>query len=184
MATVYYPAIVERTDAGYSVFFPDLPGCTSAGRTVQEAARNAEEALSAHLILSAEHGDSIAAPSELDAIEHDAEVDEAARILVRAERPGKAIRLNVTLDEGLVAEIDRVAKNRSGFLAEAARAALSGNVVARGVAAGIIGQGQAATMNVPDFDKLYVRKDQFAQAVGVEITSGGQVVKRPATRHG
>ena len=39
----------------------------------------------------------------------------------RAEHPGKAVRLNITLDEGLVAAIDRVAENRSGFLAEAAR---------------------------------------------------------------
>jgi len=39
----------------------------------------------------------------------------------RAERPGKAVGFNVTLDEGLVAAIDRVTSNRSGFLAEAAR---------------------------------------------------------------
>nr|AGU09920.1 Uncharacterized protein family [uncultured organism] len=130
MATVFYPAIVERAGEGYSVFFPDLPGCTSAGRTIQEAARNAEEALAGHLAVSAQHGDTIGAPSELDAIERDDEVDEAARILVRADRPGKAVRLNVTLDEGLVAAIDRVAPNRSGFLADAARAALAARALA------------------------------------------------------
>lgn len=129
MATVFYPAIVERAGTGYSVFFPDLPGCTSAGRTIQEAARNAEEALAGHLIVSAEHGDAITDPSELDAIERDPEVDEAARILVRADRPGRAVRLNITLDDGLVAAIDRVAKNRSGFLADAARAALAARSV-------------------------------------------------------
>lgn len=124
MATAYYPAIIERGSEGYGVFFPDLPGCTSAGDTIQEAARNAEEALSGHLIVSAAHGDKIPAPSELDAIERDPEVDEVARILVRAELPGRAVRLNITLDEGLVAAIDKVAKNRSGFLADAAREAL------------------------------------------------------------
>lgn len=126
MATVFYPAIVERSADGYSVFFPDLPGCTSAGATVQEAARNAEQALDGHLLVSAEHGDKLADPSELDAIEADPEVQEVARILVRAERPGKAIRVNVTLDEGLLAAIDRVAGNRSRFLADAARVALAG----------------------------------------------------------
>jgi hypothetical protein len=55
----------------------------------------------------------------------DPEVDEAARILVRGERPGKAVRVQITMDEGLVAAIDRVAGNRSGFLADAARAALA-----------------------------------------------------------
>jgi predicted RNase H-like HicB family nuclease len=130
MATVYYPAIIERAGSGFSVFFPDLPGCTSAGDTVQEAARGAEEALAGHILVTAEHGEELSDPSELDAIEHDPEVDEVARILVRGERPGRSVRLNISLDEGLVAAIDRVAKNRSGFLAEAARAALAARSVA------------------------------------------------------
>lgn len=128
MATIFYPAIVERAGKGYSVFFPDLSGCTSAGSTLQEAALAAEEALSGHLAVSAEHGDTIAAPSDLDAIERDPEIDEVARILVRGERPGKFVRVQISLDDGLLARIDRVAKNRSGFLAEAARVALAGRV--------------------------------------------------------
>jgi predicted RNase H-like HicB family nuclease len=123
--TILYPAIIERADEGYSVFFPDLPGCTSWGATVTEAALNAEEALDGHLLVSVQHGDEVADPSALENIGQDPEVDEVARLLVRADKPGKAVRLNITMDEGLVAAIDRVAKNRSGFLAEAARAALA-----------------------------------------------------------
>ena len=125
MATVHYTAIIERAGSSYSVFFPDLPGCTSAGDTLQEAALNAEEALSGHLAVSAEHGDPIPAPSDLDAIEIDPEVDEVARVLVRGERPGRAVRVQVSIDEGLLARIDRVAPNRSRFLADAARVALA-----------------------------------------------------------
>lgn len=125
MATVIYPAIIERAGDAYSVFFPDLPGCTSAGRTVQEAAVNAEEALAGHLIESVQHGDQVASPSELGVLEIDPEVEEVARLLVRVELPGKAVRLNITLDEGLVSAIDKVARNRSGFLAEAAREKLA-----------------------------------------------------------
>lgn len=84
MALVYYPAIVERSSDGFSVFFPDLPGCVSAGRTLQEAAHNAEEALVGHLVVSAEHGDAIPDPSELEAVQVDSDIDEVARILVRA----------------------------------------------------------------------------------------------------
>lgn len=115
---------MERGPEGFGVFFPDLPGCVSAGATVQEAAERAEEALASHLLVSVQHGDVLPPPSDLDAIAEDPEVDEVVRLLVRAELPGKAMRLNVTLDEGLVAAIDKVATNRSGFLAEAARAAL------------------------------------------------------------
>lgn len=125
MSIAIYPAIVERAGDGFSVFFPDLPGCTSAGSTIQQAALNAEEALAGHLLVTAQHGEQIADPSSLDRILPDADVEEVARILVRAERPGRSVRLNITLDEGLVAAIDRVAKNRSGFLAEAARRELA-----------------------------------------------------------
>lgn len=125
MATVVYPAIIERAGKGFSVYFPDLPGCTSAGRSAQEAALNAEEALAGHLLEAVRAGEAIPDASDLDTLERDPEVEEAGRLLVRAERPGRAVRLNITLDEGLVAAIDRVAKNRSGFLAEAARAALT-----------------------------------------------------------
>ena len=29
----YYPAIIEPASEGYGVYFPDVPGCTSAGAT-------------------------------------------------------------------------------------------------------------------------------------------------------
>jgi len=125
VATVYYPAIVERGRRGYGVFFPDLPGCTSAGDTVTEAALNAEEALAGHLLVAEQYGDDIPEPSALDRLDVDADVDEVARILVRGERKGRAVRINITLDEGLLAAIDKVAANRSGFLADAARVALA-----------------------------------------------------------
>ena len=125
MAAVIYPAIIERAAEGFSVFFPDLPGCTSAGRSLTEAALNAEDALYGHLLITAQHGEGVPEPSALEDIERDPEVEEAALILVRAEKPGRAVRVNVTLDEGLLAAINRVAGNRSGFLAEAARAKLA-----------------------------------------------------------
>ena len=123
MASVAYIAVVERGKRGFGVFFPDVPGCVSAGRTEQEVFANAEEALSGHLAEMVRAGESL--PRRSDDIPSDPEVDEYCRILVRVELPGKAVRLNITMDEGLVAAIDRVASNRSNFLAEAARTALA-----------------------------------------------------------
>jgi predicted RNase H-like HicB family nuclease len=125
MATIFYPAIIERGDDGFGVYFPDLPGCVSAGRTVQEAALNAEEALNGHLAVAGDFGDAVADPSDIDSIRPEEGSQEVARLLVRAERPGKAVRVQITLEEGLLARIDRKAANRSGFLAEAARAKLA-----------------------------------------------------------
>jgi len=47
----------------------------------------------------------------------------AAEVLftVEAELPVRCKRINITLDERLIEQIDCVTSNRSGFLAEAAR---------------------------------------------------------------
>ena len=125
MSIAYYPAIIERGTSGYGVFFPDLPGCTSAGDTIQDAAKGAEEALQGWLDVSAEHGDAIPPPSDLDAIAADPDVVEAVRVLVRADLPDKAARVTITLPESLLAEADLYAKRmgftRSGLLAQAVR---------------------------------------------------------------
>lgn len=127
MATVYYPAIIERGIGAhdFGVYFPDLPGCVSAGSSIQEAALGAEEALSGHLAVMAEFGDAIPSPSDIDAISATEGSVEACRVLVRGERPGRAVRVQITLEEGLLARIDRASRNRSRFLADAARDKLS-----------------------------------------------------------
>lgn len=87
MATIFFPAIIERGVGEFGVYFPDLPGCVSAGRTVNEAAAGAEEALRGHLIVMAKHNDPIPTPSKIDAIKAFSGSVEVARILVRGEWP-------------------------------------------------------------------------------------------------
>ena len=122
----YYPAIVEADADGYSVFFPDVPGCTSGGATLQRAAQNAEEALQVHLDLAHEHGEPVPDPSDLDTAEVDSDVHVAARLLVRIETiKAKPVRINVMLPGDLLAAADRFAERsgytRSGLLAQAVR---------------------------------------------------------------
>jgi predicted RNase H-like HicB family nuclease/uncharacterized protein (DUF4415 family) len=84
MTVRHYHAIVEGdADSGYSVFFPDLPGCTSGGGTLQEAALNAEEALAGHLALMLEAGEEVPPPGLLDGLAVEPDVVEAASLLVR-----------------------------------------------------------------------------------------------------
>ena len=49
MDKVSYLAIMERSDEGYSVYFPDVPGCISWGKDLEEAQIKAREALDLHL---------------------------------------------------------------------------------------------------------------------------------------
>jgi predicted RNase H-like HicB family nuclease len=48
---IHYIAIIEDAgpDRAVGVWFPDLPGCTSAGDDIDEALRNAPEALELYL---------------------------------------------------------------------------------------------------------------------------------------
>ena len=72
----YYVAIVE--DAGpetaIGIWFPDLPGCFSAGDDVDDALRNAEEALSLYAETLAEDGRPMPAPRSLTALRDDPDV--------------------------------------------------------------------------------------------------------------
>ena len=108
MGIIYFPAIIERCKRrSYGVFFPDLPGCVSAGDTVQAAAHHAEEALALHLEGMIEEGETIPDPSDLDRMPRDPEVKEVARLLVRALIPSdRVLRVNVTLPEDLLRRID------------------------------------------------------------------------------
>ncbi len=107
------------------MFFPDVPGCVSGGNSLHEAMENGEQALAAHLELMIEEGEDLPDSRTVGDMEPGSEVDVVAYFIARAELPGRILRLNITMDEGLVARIDRVAKNRSAFLAEAAREALA-----------------------------------------------------------
>ena len=49
MDKVSYLAILERSDEGYSIYFPDVPGCISWGKDVEEVQIKAREALDLHL---------------------------------------------------------------------------------------------------------------------------------------
>ncbi len=45
MNKLFYPAIFEKYDTGYSIFFPNIPGCNSEGDTLEGAYIMASDAL-------------------------------------------------------------------------------------------------------------------------------------------
>jgi predicted RNase H-like HicB family nuclease len=123
--TTYVALLRKEPNSDYGADFPDFPGCVTAGQSLEEVRRMAAEALELHMEGMLEDGEPIPEPSTLDAITTNPENRNAVAFLVEvATRPAKAVRINVTLPEDLVAAIDRTTKNRSRFLTEAARAKL------------------------------------------------------------
>jgi predicted RNase H-like HicB family nuclease len=122
-------ALIHREAGVFGLSFPDFPGVIATGRTAEEAIRKGTEALSFHVAGMVEDGDPLPTLRRLDELERDADyradAEGAVLAMVPFDLPGKAVRVNISLDEHLLAAIDRAAaaegRTRSGFLAEAAR---------------------------------------------------------------
>ncbi|MFM6323764.1 MAG: type II toxin-antitoxin system HicB family antitoxin [Microcystis sp.] len=44
-----YAIIIEKAENNYSAYVPDLPGCVTTGKTLEEIAENMKEAIQFHL---------------------------------------------------------------------------------------------------------------------------------------
>jgi len=134
---MFYPIAIEAGDDqhAYGVIVPDLPGCFSAGDTLDEAISAAKEAITGHIEVMVEMGQDIPAVSSVGKLAKDPEfagytwavVDiDVSRLL------GGSEKINVTLPKSLIDRIDRCVathpefKSRSAFLAEAALLQISG----------------------------------------------------------
>jgi predicted RNase H-like HicB family nuclease len=70
---LHYVAIVEDAgpDKAIGIWFPDLPGCFSAGDDVDEALHNAEEALALYAEAEAKDGRAVPRPRTLSELRSD-----------------------------------------------------------------------------------------------------------------
>ena len=130
----YIAFIYKDPDSAYGVVFPDVPGCFSAGDTLDEATRNAVEALAGHIRWLETEGDPVSRPRTMDEIVADPALTEDRDGAILASIPlvrdlGSTTRINVSLDFGLLKAIDDEARQRgqtrSAFIASAVRKELT-----------------------------------------------------------
>ena len=60
-----YAVVIERGPINMSAYVPDLPGCITTGKTLDEITLNIREAIELHLEGMAEDGEAIPEPSSL-----------------------------------------------------------------------------------------------------------------------
>jgi predicted RNase H-like HicB family nuclease len=128
----YSVAIHKENNSCYGITVPDIKGCFSAGKTLDEALENTKEAISGHLEILAD--DNIFAPKALpiDSYINDLSYDGATWAYIDIDISaflGKTEKATVTLPKLLIKKIDLavadgMAKSRSAFLAESAMKAL------------------------------------------------------------
>jgi predicted RNase H-like HicB family nuclease len=127
-------ALVHEEDGAYGISFPDFPGCVSGGTSLDEAVARGQAALAFHVAGMVEDGDALPALRSLTELKADPTFVEdaggAVIVAIPVELPGRAVRVNVSIDEQLLKNIDRAAQaagqTRSAYLSEAARARIKG----------------------------------------------------------
>ena len=122
----YIGLIHKDAESHFGVSFPDFPGVITAGTTLDDARAMAEEALTLHIEGLTEDEQAIPEPSALEDVMSDPDNRSGVAILVSVKTsPAKAIRVNVTLPENVLEQIDKYAEahglTRSGLLTQAAK---------------------------------------------------------------
>jgi predicted RNase H-like HicB family nuclease len=128
---MHYPIAIETGTAthAYGVVVPDLPGCFSAGDSLDEAVANAKQAIELWLEVAIDDGLPIPEPKSLETHQREREFKGWTWALVTvdvASLSDKAERINITLPSRVLRRIDQAAKaageSRSGYIARRALA--------------------------------------------------------------
>lgn len=121
-----YPIAIEpgTKKTAWGVVVPDLPGCFSAGDTLDEAIDNAREGIAAWIEATLDAGGAIAPASSIDRFRDDAEYRGWIWAVVEVDPAmldDHAERVNITLPRRVLARLDAKAKaageTRSGYIA-------------------------------------------------------------------
>jgi predicted RNase H-like HicB family nuclease len=124
---MHYPVVIHKDkDSDYGVTVPDLPGCFSAGTTVDDAMAMAKEAIELHLEQIIDDGEPVPKPGRIE--DHKAKRTYAGGTwAVVTIDPStlrvKAKRISITMPERVLEAADRYAvehgETRSGLLVQA-----------------------------------------------------------------
>jgi len=122
-----YPVVIHKdTTSDYGVTVPDLPGCYSAGETMEDALGNVVEAIECHLEGLLFDGETIPEAQPVETHQKNRDIAGGTWALVSVDLSklaSKAKRINITLPERVLALVDEQAKregeSRSGLLARA-----------------------------------------------------------------
>lgn len=127
----YFMVVQKDEDSSYGAYFPDLPGCYSAGDSQEEVIENGRISLRLYIEDLIQRGSALPAARSLEQLMTDADVRQdfsqgnGFLMLVPLLFADTKRRVNVTLEPSLIAAIDEAARvagiSRSEYLATAAR---------------------------------------------------------------
>ena len=122
-----YPIVIHKDlESDYGVTVPDIPGCFSAGSSVEEAIEMAKEAIECHIEGLIMDNDPMPISTAIDKHQQNSQYDDGIWAMVEVDISKlsvKSKRVNITIPEYLLNTVDQYAKkhgeSRSGLLAQA-----------------------------------------------------------------
>lgn len=125
---MFYPAAIHKDpESAYGVTVPDLPGCFSAGDTIEEAIANGTEAIECHIESLLIDGEDIPMPGTIEHHQQEPDYEDAVWAIIPVDLSklsGSSKRVNISLPERILGKIDAFAENRgetrSGLITAAA----------------------------------------------------------------
>lgn len=118
-----FPAIFDFADDGIAIDFPDLPGCLPSAHTVEDAVKNAKEAMALHLYNIEIDNEAIPEPTPVKSLKSK---DNQAILLVEVWMPiyrnaieNRAIKKTLTIPKWLNDLAEKESINFSQVLQEA-----------------------------------------------------------------
>ncbi len=130
MNKIVYLAVLEpnEKDGGYSVYFPDLPGCISYGKDILEAQKMAKEALELHIYGMKEDKEELPTPTLSGLKVSHGDIVTPVVIfpdLVKDEIDNHKVKTNCTIPYGLKKIAEKEGINFSYELQQAIKAKLN-----------------------------------------------------------
>ena len=118
-----FPAVFHPEDIGFSIHFPDLPGCITEGDTLEEASKMARDALELYLYELEQSSEPIPSPTGRYHIEKDEYIVmvTAHMKVIRSEMRNKAVKKTLTIPCWLNEEAEAAGINFSLLLQDALR---------------------------------------------------------------
>lgn len=122
-----YPVVIHKDPGSdYGVTVPDLPGCFSAGESVDDSLDSVIEAIECHVEGLLIDGENIPLPIAIETHQKNPDFSDGIWALVDVDfskLSGKIRRINVTIPERILNRIDNYAQrkgeSRSGFITAA-----------------------------------------------------------------
>lgn len=125
MAEYVYPALfhLNQDDGSYTITYPDLPGCISEGKSLENALYMAQDALQVWIGYCLDEGEALPAPSQMQQVKP--ESGEFVNLVRAVVQDSRAVRRTVSIPKWMDDQVSAAGISLSKVLQDALKTRLA-----------------------------------------------------------